>query len=147
MTIYTFGDPELLREALLALATIFSLVEWSDPGSAMGLGGNMLAVALIGLLAVAIAGVMKQEVRVDYLLVALILFGVAFSAKVDVNVEDIQTGDARVVADIPIGIAMVAAASSSAAASLTEITSTALQRPGATTSILTDSGFLDPLKD
>lgn len=146
MTIYTFGDPELLREALLALATIFGLVEWSDPGSALGLGGNMLAVAMIGLLAVAIAGVLKQEIRVDYLLIALVLFGIAFSAKVDVNVEDIQTGTSYVVADVPIGIAAVAAASSSAAASLTGTASTALQRPGVTTSVLTDSGFMDPLR-
>ena len=146
MTIYVFGDPDLLREALLALATIFNLVEWSDPGSAMGLGGNMLAVALIGLLAVAVAGVTSQQVRVDYLLVALILFGIGFSAKVDVNVEDIQTGDSRIVADIPIGIAMVASAASGAARNLTEVTSLAMQRPGATTSMITDDGFLDPLK-
>lgn len=146
MTIYTFGDPELLREALLALATIFGLVEWWDPGSAMGLGGNMLAVALIGLLAVGIAGVTSQEVRVDYLLMALVLFGIGFSSKTDVNVEDIQTGDSFVVADIPIGVAAVAAAASSAARSLTETTGTAIQRPGVTTSVLTADGFLDPLR-
>lgn len=146
MTIYTFGDPELLREVLLALATIFSLVEWSDPGSALGLGGNMLAVALIGLLAVGIAGLTSQQVRVDYLLISLILFGVMFATKVDVNVEDIQTGESAVVADIPVGIASVAAAASSAARSLTETTSLALQRPGSTTSVITQGGFLDPLK-
>lgn len=145
-TIYTFGDPELLREALLALATIFNLVEWSDPGSALGLGGNMLAVALIGLLAVAIAGVSSQQVRVDYLFLALILFGVMFSAKTDVNVEDIQTGDSAVVADIPIGIAYVAAAASGAAQSLTQTTSAALQRPGSATSLITQGGFMDPLR-
>ena len=88
MTIYTFGDPELLREALLALATTFSLTEWSDPGSALGLGGNMLAVALIGLVAIGIAGVTSQQVRVDYLLMSLILFGIMFASNVDVNVED-----------------------------------------------------------
>lgn len=146
MTIYTFGDPELLREVLLALATIFSLVEWSDSSSALGLGGNMLAVALIGLLAVGIAGMTSQSVRVDYLLVSLVLFGVMFAAKVDVNVEDIQTGESAVVADIPIGIAAVAAAASSAARSLTETTSLILQRPGSETSTITQGGFLDPFK-
>lgn len=146
MTIYVFGDPELLREALYALASIFNLAEWSDPGNAMGLGGNMLAVALIGLVAVGIYGVTSQEVRVDYLLVAMIVFGLLFSAKIDVNVEDIQTGDAQVVADIPIGIAAVAAAASTAARDLTETTGTALQRVGSETSVLTQGGFLDPLR-
>jgi hypothetical protein len=145
-TIYTFGDPELLREILLALATIFNLVQWSDPGSSLGLGGNFLAVALIGLVAVGIAGITSQQVRVDYLFVALILFGIMFSAKTDVNVEDIQTGDSSVVADIPIGIAYVAAAASSAARELTDTTSVALQRPGSTTSVITQGGFMDPLK-
>jgi hypothetical protein len=146
MTIYTFGDPELIREVLLALATVFNLVDWHDAGSAMGLGGNFLAMALIGLVAVAIAGVTGQNLRIDYLLVALILFGLMFSSKTDVNVEDIQTGDAAVVGDVPIGIALVASASSSAAASLTETVGTALQTPGRETSLLTDNGFLNPLR-
>ena len=145
-TIYTLGDPELLREALYALASIFNLVEWSDPGSAMNLGGNMLAVALIGLIAVALAGVTTQQVRVDYLFLSLILFGIMFGTETDVNVEDIQTGEAAVVADIPIGIAYVAAAASGAARSLTETTSTALQTPGRETSIFTQGGFMDPLR-
>lgn len=145
-TIYTFGDPQLLREALLALATVFGLSEWWDGTSGFGLGGNMLAVALIGLMGVAIAGITTQQVRLDYLLVALILFGVGFGSKTSVQVEDIQTGASYVVADIPIGIAAVAAAASSAARNLTETMGTALQRPGTTTSLLTDAGFLDPLR-
>lgn len=145
-TIYTFGDPQLLREALLALATVFGLSEWWDSSNAMGLGGNMLAVALIGLVGIALAGITSQQVRLDYLLVALILFGIGFGSKTDVQIEDIQTGASYVVADIPIGIAAVAAAASSAARNLTETMGTALQRPGTTTSLLTDSGFLDPLR-
>lgn len=145
-TIYTFGDPELLREALLALATVFGLSEWWDASSGFGAGGNLLAAALIGLLAVAIAGVTSQQIRLDYLLVALILFGVAFGSKTDVQVEDIQSGASFIVADVPIGIAVVASASSSAARNLTETMGVALQRPGTTTSLLTDAGFLDPLR-
>lgn len=146
MTIYVFGDPMLLREVLLALSTIFNLVDWNDAGSAFGLGGNFLAMALIGLTAIAIAGVTSQQVRVDYLFVALLLFAVMFAAKTNVNVEDIQTGDAAVVADVPIGIAVIASASSSAARSLTETVEVALQRPGSETSLLTADGFMDPLR-
>lgn len=145
-TIYTFGDPELLREALMALATVFGLSEWWDASSGFGAGGNLLAAALIGLLAVAIAGVTSQQIRLDYLLVALILFGVAFGSKTDVRVEDIQSGASFNVADVPVGIAVVAAASSSAARNLTETMGVALQRPGTNTSLLTDAGFLDPLR-
>lgn len=146
MTIYTLGDPDLLREVLLALSTIFGLLEWSNPANPMGIGGNFLAVALVGLIAVAISGVSTQEVRVDLILVSLVLFGLAFGTKVNVNVEDIQTGEAATVNGIPLGVAAVGSASSSVARSLTETMGTSLQRPGAVTSVITQGGFLDPLK-
>jgi len=147
MTIYTFGDPFIVREALLALATIFSSGEWIDGGNGFGLGGNFLAAALIGLLGILIAGINTQAMRIDYLLTAFIIFAIAFSVDVDVNIEDIQTGDASVVADVPVGVAVVASLSSSAAVSITETVSTALQRPGSPTAVLADKGFLNPLKE
>jgi len=84
--------------------------------------------------------------RVDYLLTAFVLFAIAFGTKTDVNVEDIQTGNTAVVADVPIGVAYVAAMTSSAAYDLTETVSTALQRVDSPTSTLTATGFLNPLK-
>ena len=145
-TIYTFGDPDIVIEALLALATIFNASAWVDGGSAFGLGGNLLAAALIGLLAVLVGGLNQQNIRLDYLLTAFIIFAVTFAVKIDVNVEDVQTGAARVVPDVPIGIALVASASSSIAWSITETAETALQRPGSPTATISTGGFLYPLK-
>jgi hypothetical protein len=145
-TIYTFGDPGLVREALLALATIFNSAAWWDPSSGFSLGGNLLAAALIGLLGIALMAINSQKLRIDYLLTAFVLFAVTFGVKVDVNVEDIQTGSVAVVGDVPVGVAYVAAMSSGAARDLTETVSTALQRPGSTTSVLADTGFLQPLR-
>ena len=146
-TIYTFGDPFIVREALLALATIFGAGEWVDAGNGFGLGGNFLAAALIGLLGILIAGINTQAMRIDYLLTAFLIFAIAFSVTTDVNVEDIQTGDASVVANVPIGVAYIASLSSSAAYSITETVSTALQRPGSPSSVLGDEGFMNPLKE
>ena len=146
MNIYTFGDPQLMQEALLALATIFNLVNWSDPGAAFGLGGNMLAVLLIGLIGALIVGMANQTVPVHFLFIAMILFGIGFGIKTDVTVEDVQTGAGAVVADVPIAVAAVASAASSAARELTIETSTALQRPASNTSLITQGGFLDPFR-
>jgi hypothetical protein len=145
-TIYTLGDPLIVREALFALATIFNSSAWWDASSGFGLGGNLLAAALIGLIGILIAGINTQSMRVDYLLTAFVLFAIAFGTKTDVNVEDIQTGNTAVVADVPIGVAYVAAMTSSAAYDLTETVSTALQRVDSPTSTLTATGFLNPLK-
>lgn len=144
-TIYTFGDPDIVIEALLALATIFNSSAWSDGGSAFGLGGNFAVAALIGLLAILLAGLNEQTIRLDYLLTAFLLFAIVFSIDTDVNVEDVETGQARIVADVPIGVAYVAAISSNIAWSITETADTALQRPGSPTTALNE-GFLNPLK-
>ena len=127
-TIYTLGDPLIVREALFALATIFNSSAWWDAGSGFGLGGNLLAAALIGLIGLLIAGINTQSMRVDYLLTAFVLFAIAFGTKTDVNVEDIQTGNAAVVDDVPVGVAYVAAMTSSASYELSETVSMALQR-------------------
>jgi conjugal transfer mating pair stabilization protein TraG len=145
-TIYTMGDPMIVREALFALAAIFNSTDWFNPANAFGMGGNLLAAALIGLLGILIAGISTQTMRVDYLLVAFVLFGIVFAVKVDVNVEDIQTGNAATVDDVPAGVAYVAALASSASYELAQDLSTALQRPASETSVLTADGFLNPLK-
>jgi hypothetical protein len=145
-TIFTFGDPGLVQEALLALATIFNQSQWWDPASGFGLGGNFLAAALIGLLGIALAAINTQKLRIDYLLTAFILFGITFGVKTDVNIEDVQTGSVAIVSDVPVGVAFVAAAASGAAYDLTQTLSTALQRPGSTTTTLTATGFLQPLR-
>jgi conjugal transfer mating pair stabilization protein TraG len=145
-TIYTMGDPMIVREALFALAAIFNSTDWFNPANAFGLGGNLLAAALIGLLGILIAGINSQTMRVDYLLTAFVLFGIAFGVKVDVNIEDIQTGSAARVDDVPAGVAYVASLASSASYELAQDISTALQRPGSETSVMTADGFLNPLK-
>ena len=104
-TIYTMGDPMIVREALFALAAIFNSADWFNAGNGFGMGGNLLAAALIGLIGILIAGINTQSMRVDYLLTAFVLFGIAFGTKVNVNIEDIQTGNAAVVDDVPVGVA------------------------------------------
>jgi hypothetical protein len=96
-TIYTMGDPMIVREALFALAAIFNSEDWFNPANAFGIGGNLLAAALIGLIGILIAGINSQTMRVDYLLTAFVLFADRFGVKVNVNVEDVQTGNAAVV--------------------------------------------------
>ncbi len=145
-TIYTMGDPMIVREALFALAAIFNSADWFNAGNGFGMGGNLLAAALIGLIGILIAGINTQSMRVDYLLTAFVLFGIAFGTKVNVNIEDIQTGNAAVVDDVPVGVAYVASLASSASYELSQTVSVALQRPGSETSTLTATGFLNPLK-
>lgn len=136
----------IVREALFALAAIFNSADWFNPANTFGLGGNLLAAALIGLLGILIAGINSQTMRVDYLLTAFLLFAIAFGVKVDVNVEDVQTGAASTVDDVPAGVAYVASLASSASYELAQDLSTALQRPGSETSVMTADGFLNPLK-
>ena len=136
-TIYTMGDPMIVREALFALAAIFNSADWFNAGNGFGMGGNLLAAALIGLIGILIAGINTQSMRVDYLLTAFVLFGIAFGTKVNVNIEDIQTGNAAVVDDVPVAVAYVASLASSASYELSQTVSVALQRPGSETSTLT----------
>lgn len=145
MDIFTLGDVELVREALFALATFFNSVGWSS-ASGFGMGPNFLFAALVGLIAILIQGITEQSFRVHYLLMVFILFGVFFGVKVDVNLEDYQTGEIAIVDDVPIGVAFIASTSSNVAMALTEDISLAIQRPGVSTSLLSNGGFLSPIR-
>ncbi|RMD68185.1 MAG: hypothetical protein D6819_10010, partial [Gammaproteobacteria bacterium] len=79
VTIYTLGDLELFRMALQAVAMLFSPAEviWTSP-SLTGLGAVAGLGLLVSLGVIAISGIMRQEVRLDILLVLMILYAVAF---------------------------------------------------------------------
>ena len=40
-TIYTMGDPMIVREALFALAAIFNSADWFNAGNGFGMGGYL----------------------------------------------------------------------------------------------------------
>lgn len=157
--VYTIGDIESYAAALNAVGMLFSdsstgLVgsDQTTTGRPRFLGNIMAIGLLVSLVVVSVSGIMKQELRIDTLLVSLILCYAMFIPRTAIWLEDIYSGQVRKVDNIPIGIAWPA----SLISQFTYIASTKLEEAFSVPSIATmaaaggaggsRAGFMDPLK-
>jgi len=107
-TLYCYGDIELFSGGLRAVAMLFDPVNSAIVGESGLQIGSLTALALlISLGGIAITGISRQRVNVDHLLVLVLVFGVMFIPKTDLNIEDVISGKVDIVEDLPIGVAMV----------------------------------------
>lgn len=107
-TLYCYGDIELFSGGLRAVAMLFDPFTGSLVGESGLQIGTLTALAfMVSLAGIAITGISRQRVNVDHLLVLLLVFGVMFIPKTDLNIEDVITGKVDIVEDVPIGVAAV----------------------------------------
>ena len=107
-TLYCYGDIELFSGGLRAVAMLFDPFTGSIVGeSGLEIGPLTALALLISLGGIAITGISRQRVNVDHLLVLVLVFGVMFIPKTDLNIEDVITGKVDIVEDVPIGVAAV----------------------------------------
>ncbi len=133
--IVSIGDGEMLYQVFQGIALIFK------GGSIEGLVGAGFALGFL------IAGFRywtNDELNMRYILFALTIYSALYIPRVTVTIEDIYSGEVRVVANVPFGVAMPMSVISNTGVKLTELFETAFSTPGM--SSMLDSGYLDTLK-
>ena len=158
---YTLGDSDMYQAALNAIAMLFSLssnagLVGSKDGSTVDLLGPIAAIGmLLSLMFVCVSGIMKQEIRLDTLLVTFILSWAMFVPKTTVIIEDLYSGSVKTVANVPVGVAVPGALISMFTKNFAEKIETAFSTPNSGFQpLLTDNGnggpgvggFANPLK-
>lgn len=134
-TIYSIGDSAFLEQILIAIAMI----------SGTGNFEQMVAIGLlIGVIIMAFTSLFNggKEIPFQQILVCWIIYAMAFGNNSTVVIEDGYTGEARVVANVPLGVAAAGGIISNVGYSLTRMFETGygVIAPG-----ITESHFADAL--
>jgi conjugal transfer mating pair stabilization protein TraG len=149
-TIYTLGDVNMFRQVLNAVAMVFGSGLLSS-GSGIGAGSAVLTGLLITLFLSIGAGVLSRfgigkNFNPAVALVLLAIFYVMAVPKVSVQVEDLYTGNATTVDNLPLGIAIPATIFSTVNYSITNTTETAFSTTDGNYISMTSQGFTNPLR-
>lgn len=117
LAIYTLGDIDAYYAALNGVAMMFD--DTGNPATESGLVtqkngvrslGPIMAIGLlVSLLLIAMSGIMRQELRLDQLLVSVIMAYAMFIPRTTVLLEDVYSGQVKTIANIPYGIALPSA--------------------------------------
>ncbi|MGB9500458.1 MAG: conjugal transfer protein TraG N-terminal domain-containing protein, partial [Dissulfuribacterales bacterium] len=123
-TIYVLGDGMVFYDVLNALASIFK-GDFFGGSNAFGLGSLALIGAITTLLLISAQGIVRQELRVEKILLGLMLASALIVPKGDVQIEciyDQVAGHSSVyrVDDVPLSIAMTGHVLSTIAYEITE---------------------------
>lgn len=132
--IYSIGDSAFLEQILNAVAIL------------TGTGDFITLVKigfLIGVLFIAFKAIVQAGKGIDFsqLLVAWIIFAISFGPSTRVSIEDVYTGEVRVVDNVPIGAASVGAIVSRIGFGLTQLFERAFSMPA-----MTEYGFASSLE-
>ncbi|MFY0990941.1 conjugal transfer protein TraG N-terminal domain-containing protein [Halomonas sp. C05BenzN] len=135
-TIYSIGDSAFLEQILIAISMITGTGDFEQ----------MVAVGLlIGVLIMAFQSLFQggQKIPFQQILVCWIIYACAFGPSTTVVVEDAYTGDARVVANVPVGVGAAGGIISNVGYSITRMFETGY---GAIAPGITTTYFADALK-
>lgn len=152
VTVYTLGDPHVLRSALEGLAMIFGNGSYfTSSATTFGLGKIAGIGLLVSLTAVLFNGVLKQRMDVHHVLVMAVIYALAFVPTETVVIENIYAGNGGVVnpvpvAGVPVAVAYTAAFASGVSKEITEQLETSFSAATNETSVLTEDGFGRPLR-
>ena len=118
--VISIGDGEMLYNAFQGVAMIFG-------------NGSMEKVAksgfIIGTMLISMLYLTNQEFPLHHILVGMTMYSVMFVPTDTVTIEDVYTGDVRVVANVPIGVAMPMSVISTMGVGMTEMFETAFSTP------------------
>lgn len=147
-TIYTFGDVEIFRAALMGLAMIYNPANgFFVSNTGVGLGALAGLGLLIGLTVLLLQGVTKQKLDIGEFLMLIIVFVVLFVPKFSVNIEDYNGSAIAKVDDVPLGVALPAGLVSGLAHELNNKLGTAYSTiNGYPTGLMTPQALTSPLK-
>lgn len=143
--IYVLGDLALTEAVLNGVAMVFNADSFRGSG---GFGGGAIFLMMLLSLVGVIFWALKDQWRTVNPSVMLILFIVWMSAgftRATVILEDVSTGSARAVDNVPLLVAVPASIVTTAAVKIGELFQTAYSTTGGTVP-LTDQGFANPLK-
>ena len=119
--IIAIADSELLVSILNGVAMLTTNVNFT---------GMVAFGLLIGLVFTVARALITQRLELQWVLIGWILYATMFLPKVQVTVEDLQTGATDVVANVPIGVAGIGTATSLVGVGLAESFQTVFNPPG-----------------
>ena len=118
------ANADLLEQILTGVAMLTATGTGSEFGAMVAVG------ALIGLLVTGARALVTQRLELQWLLVGWLMYAAMFVPKVDVTIEDMETGGTDVVADVPLGIAAIGTLASQVGRGLAESFNTIFAPPG-----------------
>ncbi|MGP9796990.1 conjugal transfer protein TraG N-terminal domain-containing protein [Halomonas sp. 86] len=135
-TIYSIGDSAFLEQILIAV----SMVTGTGSFSGMVKSGLLLGFLLIAFQSLFRGG---QTIPFQQILVCWIIYACFFGPSADLMIEDAYTGEARIVANVPLGIAGAGSIISNVGYHITVLFETGY---GVITPSVTSTYFADSLK-
>ncbi len=118
------ANADLLEQILTGVAMLTVTGTGSEFGAMVAVG------ALVGLLVTGARALVTQRLELQWLLVGWMMYAAMFVPKVDVTIEDMETGGLDVVSDVPIGIAAIGTLASQVGRGLAESFNTIFTPPG-----------------
>ncbi len=118
------ANADLLEQILVGVAML------TVTGTGSEFGGMVAVGALIGLVMAGARALVTQRLELQWLLVGWMMYAAMFVPKVDVTIEDMETGGLDVVSDVPIGIAAIGTLASQVGRGLAESFNTIFTPPG-----------------
>lgn len=149
LTLVVMGDPTLIKNGLQAVSIIFGSGGLFDTtGGGLNFGPIAALPILISLIGIVTSAISSQKLRVDYLLVVTIIYGVLYVPKMPIAIYDIYTGGASGdhVEDVPVGLAVIASATSMGAYEITAELSQFLAGVDSKHSEFHKDGFIHPFR-
>jgi len=132
--ILSIGDGEMLANAFQGVAMMFG-------------GGHLEKIMksgfILGTTLISMRYLTEQEFPLHHVLVGITVYSIMFIPTDTVTIEDVYTGDVRVVANVPLGVAMPMSVISTMGVTMTELFETAFSTPSEA-SLLND-GYLSAL--
>lgn len=132
--VISIGDGEMLFNAFNGVAMIF--------GSG-NMGKLIISGFSLGTMLIALRYLTNQEFPLNHALVGIIGYLVMFGPMTTVTIEDVYTGEVRVVANVPLGVAAPMSIVSTMGVKMTEMFETAFSTP--TEASLLEGGYLNSL--
>ncbi|AJY53233.1 conjugal transfer protein TraG N-terminal domain-containing protein [Halomonas sp. KO116] len=135
-TIYSIGDSAFLEQILIAIAMVTNTGDFTKMVSS----GLLLGVLIMAFQSLFRGG---QTIPFQQILVCWILYACGFGPTATVIIEDAYTGDARVVSQVPLGVAGAGSIISTVGYSITSLFETGY---GVISPSVTSNHFADSLK-
>lgn len=146
--IYTLGDAAFFAAVLNGVAMVFGSGFFRGDSGSFG-GSAILMVFLLALMAVLVSALINQWRSGNNPTMLLVLFILWFAggyARVNVVIEDVYTGNAQAVDNVPLIVGVPASLITTAAISIGELFQTAFGMVDATSGEMNTQGFMNPLK-
>ncbi len=144
--IYVYGDIDTAEKVIQGMNMIFNSSGWySASGAQFNAGGFFTFAVMLTLWGSILAWFIHQRLNLGPVLLAFLIYIVMTVPRTPLMIEDVFSGDTRVVADTPLGIAVVASLGSTIAKKMADQFDTVFT-PIGSTSTMYNNGFASNLQ-